>query len=132
MVKSKSNSPGYEQRDIHVKPIVSFAVIIIVFAAVMHLLLWWIFREFNAQAQRKDVPRTSVVLKDVLGPEPRLQIAPSSELQQVRKAEEEILNSFGWVDQQAGVARIPISLAIDLLVQKSNAPKKDTTVGGAQ
>lgn len=29
--------------------------------------------------------------------------------------EEKVLNSYGWVDQKAGIARIPISRAIDII-----------------
>jgi hypothetical protein len=36
----------------------------------------------------------------------------------LRRHEDEILNSYGWVDQKAGVVRIPIDKAMDLLVQK--------------
>ena len=32
--------------------------------------------------------------------------------------EEQTLNSYGWVDQQAGVVRIPIDRAMDLLAQR--------------
>ena len=32
------------------------------------------------------------------------------------------LTSYGWVDQQQGVARIPIERAMTLVVEESNAP----------
>jgi hypothetical protein len=32
--------------------------------------------------------------------------------------QEDQLNSYGWVDEKAGVARIPIDRAMDLLVQR--------------
>ena len=40
------------------------------------------------------------------------------ELQQMRAAEDQILNSYGWVDQKKGVVRVPIARAIDLLAQR--------------
>jgi hypothetical protein len=53
-----------------------------------------------------------------LPPEPRLEEVPGEQLRQVRAAEDQVLNSAGWVDRQAGVARIPIDRAIDLTVQQ--------------
>jgi hypothetical protein len=40
------------------------------------------------------------------------------ELKAVRDAEDQVLNSYGWVDQQKGVVRIPIAQAMDLVVKK--------------
>jgi hypothetical protein len=48
-------------------------------------------------------------------PEPRLEAEPGNQLRQFRAAEDRILNGTDWVDRQAGVARIPIDRAIDLL-----------------
>ena len=36
----------------------------------------------------------------------------------MRAAEEQVLTTYGWVDQQKGVVRVPIDRAIDLLAQK--------------
>jgi hypothetical protein len=53
-----------------------------------------------------------------LPPNPRLEIAPVQELQQIRDAEQKALDSYGWVDRKNGVVRIPVSRAIDLLAQR--------------
>ena len=53
-----------------------------------------------------------------LPPEPRLQVAAPMDLKQYKAAQDEVLNSYGWVDQQAGVVRIPIERAMDLLLQR--------------
>ena len=49
---------------------------------------------------------------------PQLEITEPSDLARQRAAEDQILNSYGWVDKQQGVVRIPIDRAIDLLAQK--------------
>src|SRR5208337_3181709 len=43
-----------------------------------------------------------------LPPEPRLQVTAPKDLDQYKAAQDEILNNYGWVDQKAGVVRIPI------------------------
>jgi hypothetical protein len=49
---------------------------------------------------------------------PRLQVVPPRELGDYRKGQEELLHSYGWVDQKNGVVRIPIHRAMDLLLQR--------------
>jgi hypothetical protein len=49
---------------------------------------------------------------------PPLQPNAVQDLQQMRAREDEILGSYGWVDQQNGVTRIPIDRAMDLLLQR--------------
>jgi hypothetical protein len=53
-----------------------------------------------------------------LPPEPRLQVTAPKDLRQYKAAQDEILNSYGWVDRQAGVVRIPVDRAMDLLLQR--------------
>ena len=54
----------------------------------------------------------------MLPPEPRLQVSAPKDLKLYKAAQGEILNSYGWVDQKAGILRIPIDRAMDILVQK--------------
>jgi hypothetical protein len=39
-------------------------------------------------------------------------------MQELRAAETQILTSYGWVDQGAGVARIPIARAMEILAAR--------------
>ena len=53
-----------------------------------------------------------------LPPEPRLQVTAPMDLKQYKAAQDGILNSYGWVDRQAGVVRIPVERAMDILLQR--------------
>ena len=53
-----------------------------------------------------------------LPPEPRLQVRPVRDLHELHEAENTILDHYGWVDRNAGVVRVPIARAIDLLAAK--------------
>ena len=61
-------------------------------------------------------------------PKPNLEISPSADLTAVRGHEDEELTSYGWIDRKAGIVRIPIDRAMDLIAQRglpvraSNAP----------
>jgi hypothetical protein len=53
-----------------------------------------------------------------LPPEPRLQVTAPKDLKQYKGAQDKVLNNYGWVDQQAGIVRIPIERAMDILLQR--------------
>jgi hypothetical protein len=57
-------------------------------------------------------------------PEPRLEPDPVAPRLAVRAREQEKLASYGWVDANAGVARIPIERAMELLVERGLPPSK--------
>ena len=51
-------------------------------------------------------------------PEPHLETDEPREISNFRMHEEQALHSYGWVDQSAGVVRIPIDRAMELLAQR--------------
>jgi hypothetical protein len=57
-------------------------------------------------------------------PEPRLQVGAPNELRQLRAAEETALNSYGWVDKDAGIVKIPVDRAMEILVKKGLPARK--------
>ena len=77
------------------------------------LLVVGIFRYFY------DTDKTGEALRQgVIPPEPRIEVAPYEQLQQLRTHEDHILNSYAWVDKSAGTVRVPIDRAIDMLAAK--------------
>ncbi|HTO95298.1 MAG TPA: hypothetical protein VMM80_12985 [Bacteroidota bacterium] len=53
----------------------------------------------------------------VLPPEPRFQTDPHAELLRLRAAEDSILTTYGWVDRDSGLARIPVARAMALIAE---------------
>jgi hypothetical protein len=51
-------------------------------------------------------------------PHPQLQSDPATDLRRYLKAKERELMTYGWIDQKAGIVRIPIDRAIDLLAHR--------------
>ena len=51
-------------------------------------------------------------------PAPNLQTQPFRDLYNLRHAEDDRLGSYGWVDQDGGIARIPIDRAMDVMLEK--------------
>ncbi len=53
-----------------------------------------------------------------LPPEPRLQTNPREDLLKLRASEDATLDSYGWVDKNLGIVRIPIALAMKLTLER--------------
>jgi hypothetical protein len=51
-------------------------------------------------------------------PGPRLQTSARADLARFRAHEEQTLNSYGWIDRNKGLVRIPIERAMNLLAQR--------------
>ena len=54
----------------------------------------------------------------------RLQITPEVDLAALRAKENRELASYGWIDKESGVVRIPIVRAMDLIAQRG-LPMRD-------
>ena len=59
-------------------------------------------------------------------PQPRLQSRPAVDLAAERAREQALLDSYGWVDRDAGVARIPVERAMELLVRDARGLRAKT------
>ena len=110
----------HEESDVNIRGVMGFAAALIVVAIVIHLAVWLLFRFFDARETRRqviDYP-LAVQQENRVPPEPRLQTNPREDLQELRAAEQEVLTTYGWVDKNAGIVRIPIEEAIKLTLQK--------------
>jgi hypothetical protein len=109
----------HEEADVNAWAVGKFAIALVLLCGVALLLLAGLFKYFAAREAGGQARPTGInVDARRLPPEPRLQDAPIRDLKDMRAAEEQILHSYAWVDQQGGVVRIPIERAIDLLAQR--------------
>jgi hypothetical protein len=107
--------------DISFSGILKTGVVLLVLAVVVHLLMWLLFDLFNAQEARVDPKPSPMFQKDQRPPDPKLQVSPAQDLQSFRGTEQENLNSYGWVNPEKGIVRIPISEAMKLVVEREKA-----------
>src|SRR4051812_19329723 len=108
---------GHERTDMDPKYILYFGAGLIIAGVFIHAGIWWMFHEFERQqAQRERQPVLVNVQKRT--PEPHLQISPPEELQQLRRQEDQVLSTYGWVDRGNGFARIPIDRAMQLFIER--------------
>ena len=122
MADPHRTEPGvlHEESDVNIVGVLGFGGALVVVAAIIHLLAYVLFGYFNAR-EGVTVPR-EYPLAASQGrrepPEPRLQTDPRQDLADLRAKEEELLGSYGWVDKNAGVVRIPIEAAMKLTLER--------------
>jgi hypothetical protein len=122
----KSESTAYETRDVKIRPLVVFIAGLSIITVVTYLVVYLIIRLFSAQAARQDselqpVAGQADVLKpgeERLPPEPRIQANPPADLKVLRDQEEAVLTTYGWVDRQGGVVRVPIDVAMKQVLEQ--------------
>ncbi len=111
---------GHERRDANVRAIVWSGVGLVVVAVIAHVALWIQLHGLSRQREAELPPRSPVAeALPAAPPEPRLQTAPHADLADLRGEEEATLGSYGWVDRRAGIVRVPIDRAIELLVREA-------------
>lgn len=68
----------HETSDVNVGGILKFVVALTIFGIIVNVLMWGMFRVFNAQETKKEPPKGPMAMteKERLPPEPRLQAAP--------------------------------------------------------
>jgi hypothetical protein len=112
------DSGGYEKSDLRTRPIVWFAVILTIAIILSFLAAYGLYRGFSwLEADRFQTPASPRAAQSG-PPEPRLQVAAPQELATLRAAEEAILTGYGWTDREAGLARVPIARAMQLVLER--------------
>ena len=108
---------GYEDSDVSVGRLLAFAagVVALVVLGVMGSAAVF---HFFVRHQPLGPPASPFEDVRAMPPEPRLQTTAPLDLKRYRDDQEKILQSYGWVDSQAGIVRIPVDRAMDLLLQK--------------
>jgi hypothetical protein len=114
---AKKNGRKHEQSDLSVRAVLGFFLGVALLIVTSFFLVGGLFSFFGEMSKEAAPPSPQIADVRRLPPSPRLQVSPTRELEAVRKAEEEILGSYAWVDREKGIARIPIGRAMDLVAE---------------
>ena len=110
----------HEESDVNVAAIVVFVVVLVVAAVLIQGAVWVMYRQFEQAASRPstvEFPLATAAMRR-LPPEPRLQTDPRDDMTNLRRSEDEVLESYAWVDRNAGIVRIPIEQAMKLVAER--------------
>lgn len=116
------DNPGivHEESDVNVRAILGYGLGLLIVAVIVHVFLWWLqgtYARQNERAQTQVYPMAAGQ-QDRLPPSPRFQENPQQELLDLRAKHEELLNGYGWVNKESGIARIPIEDAMKMVVER--------------
>lgn len=110
-------SEGYEHSDANVRSLSRFGVSLAILIA---LVMWGMVHTYNFFAKHESLGPPASPFEDQrqLPPPPYLQPQPATDLKRYCQMEEQQLTTYGWVDQQNGVVRIPVDRAMEMVLQK--------------
>jgi len=122
MHKSEATPPpgerDYADRDIPVGKIMLAGLYITIFTILTFVGIRFLFLHFDRSHEQAQQAVSAYIGQRVLPPEPRLQVDEPKTWQQQLAIEKAQTETYAWVDQAAGVVRIPVERAMEIVAQK--------------
>lgn len=121
---STSHSQGFggcrhEAKDASVGWIFGIVLFLLACAAVIQLEVHGLLTHLTHSPEEVDAWRPGRIKANTADSSfPRLQVAPALDLRQFQMRQDDELTNYGWIDRSAGVVRIPIDRAMDLLLRR--------------
>ena len=111
---------SHEHSDVNIRAILGFGAALFAVAVAVHLLIYGLFGYFDSREGIQAPAEYPLAASQGHHepPEPRLQTDPRQDLADMRAKEDEQLQSYGWVDKNAGIVRIPIDAAMRLTLER--------------
>jgi hypothetical protein len=121
---------AYEREDLSPRGIFAFLIGLALLGVLIHFTLKGMYGYLDTYQKQHQPPLNPLVSQtendsrkvsnaDIARfPQPRLETNERLEINDFRLQEEKKLNSYDWIDQKAGIARIPIDRAMQLLAQR--------------
>lgn len=119
----------FERQDLSPKGVYAFLVGLAVAGIVIYFVLMGLYHFLDTYNKTHQPPQNPLVkaetdtrhitpqrIKEF--PQPRLEPDERTEINGFLLKEEQTLETYGWVDEKAGVVRIPIERAMELIAQR--------------
>jgi hypothetical protein len=120
---------GHEERDANIRWIFGLVILLLLSALAIQTILAGYLHKLKNGPQPTDAWRPAQHVAQTAptnAPFPRLQVSPPLDLQAFRSREESELNTYGWIDRTAGVVRVPIERAMDLVLTEGLPTRSGT------
>ncbi|HEX4537236.1 MAG TPA: hypothetical protein VH140_09845 [Candidatus Acidoferrum sp.] len=125
----RNDTVSYEARDVQVRSIYWYLIALTISVAASFFICVYVLRYTERFVSRDDtpmMPARAAMGPDyrVLPPEPRLQGVPGHDVDPQQdhrdkvRADNEANEKYGWIDQNAGIAQIPVKEAMKIIAQK--------------
>ena len=106
-----------EKRDVH------FPAILISLGGLTFFIIgsimagFAVYKGLEFYIKKCDNPAACMFEAKVPVPEPRLQVTPAQDLIEFKREQQKTVNGYAVLDAGAGIARIPVSRAIEMIAQ---------------
>jgi len=111
-------SPGYETRDANAGGVFKFLAALGTVLLATALISWGLFRFFSAHDVDPAASTSPFADTRQLPLGPQLQVNPREDWLKFREEQEKSLETYAWENRTAGIVRVPIEEAMELLVKK--------------
>lgn len=109
----------HERQDVDVSSLFTIVLALFISCVVIFLVVAGMIHYFKRHEPSKTAgPANIPAILAAKFPAPRLEVKSGANLAELRAAEDADLNSYGWVDRQSGIVRVPINRAMALLFQR--------------
>lgn len=117
---SRAHSGGHEEDRVNIRGLWISAVVLAVVCVLSGILVLWIFRYIDQRLVEAEPPLAPLAVPSGAGPrpEPRLLTDEPANLATFAARETEKVETYGWVDKPAGIARIPVARAKTLVLER--------------
>jgi hypothetical protein len=116
----------HEHSDVNVRVILAFGMALAIAAVVIHVGLYWLLASYKKGEADPTPPLTALEAGDQVPPPPRLRVSPRADLAEMRAAEDRELQTYGWLDREKNVVRIPIDRAMELIAERGLPTRKQS------
>ena len=131
---------GYERQDIGSKGILYFLLGLAVAGLLVYFVVDGLYGYLDKRSEAEQAPVNPLVTNAPADtrnisqdypqgafPNPRLEVDERGQLNDIRIKEEQTLQSYDYVDKNAGTVRIPIDRAMELIAQRGLPVQKAAT-----
>jgi hypothetical protein len=123
MPEKRTPSPGggpplrHEPSDVGARGLLLFTLTLLFTVALIMLIAKAVLDHLIASRPQPVAP-VAAVGPSLLPPVPRLQSSPDVALHELRTREDQEMTSYAWVDRQAGLIRLPVDRALELVANR--------------
>ena len=120
-VRSESLDRGYEVADAATGKLFVYAGLLIALLVGALLISKGVIGQAESVAGRGDAEPHPLAAERQIPPAPRLQVTPSIDMNEHLAIEKKMTTSTEWIDREAGIVRIPVERAKELIVERGGA-----------
>ena len=116
---------GHERRDVSVATVVKWGAGVLGLVVFTVAVMWLMLLQLQAREEHESAPASPLASYGPQEPpQPRLQTDARGDLESLRASEQKQLESYGWIDRDAGTVHIPIDRAMSLLAQRRGSASR--------